>query len=267
MQKEEILNKYKNEEHLLISKVLDKIELSDKKLKVESTDFLNLNEQMLIKRLLERLDIIGIFYGCYENAERKMLFIIPTKLKNNLDKFKVNYEENIGAIRIKLSSKITEKYTHRNYLGAIMKLRVKREKIGDILVDDEGADIIVSKEILKFLNLNLPSLNRFKECDIQEIKLNELKKIEIIPKYKTIQVSSMRLDNIVSEIVNTSRNKAQEILESNRVFVNYMNETKGTKQIKVNDIITVRGKGRFKIEEIIGTTKKKKINLKIEIFS
>ena len=147
-----------------------------------------------------------------------------------------------------------------------MKLGVKREKIGDILVENEGADIIVSKEILKFLNLNLPSLNRFKECDIHEIKLNELKKIEIIPKYKIIQVSSMRLDNIVSEIVNTSRNKAKEILESNRVFVNYINEAKGTKQIKVNDTITVRGKGRFKIEEIIGTTKKGKINIKIEIF-
>ena len=266
MQKEEILNKYKDEEHLLVSRVLDKIELSSKKLKVESTDFLNLNEQMLVKRLLDRLEIIGIFYGCYEKAERKMLFIIPTKLKNNLGNFKINYEENIGAIRIELSSKIAEKYTHRNYLGAIMKLGVKREKMGDILVDDEGADIIVCKEILKFLNLNLPSLNRFRKCNIHEIKLNEIKKIEIIPTYKIIQVSSMRLDNIVSEIINTSRNKAQEILENNRVFLNYINETKGTRQIKVNDTITVRGKGRFKIEEIIGTTKKGKINIKIEIF-
>ena len=51
------------------------------------------------------------------------------------------------------------------------------------------------------------------------------------------------------------------------MFVNYLTETKGTKQIKKDDIITIRGKGRFEIEEIIGTTKKGKINLKIKIFS
>ena len=267
MQKEEILNKYKDEERLLVSKALDKIELSTKSLKVQNTDFLNLNEQIILKKIIDKINITAIFYGCYENAERRMLFVIPSKSQKKLDENEIDYQEKIGVIRIKLSSKIKEKYTHRIYLGAIMKLGVKREKVGDILVDDDGADIIVSKDIFNFLKLNLQLLNRFKECDIQEIKIDELKKIKIIPKYKTIHVSSMRLDNIVSEVVNTSRSKAQEILENNRVFVNYLTETKGTKQIKKDDIITIRGKGRFEIEEIIGITKKGKINLKIKIFS
>ena len=102
---------------------------------------------------------------------------------------------------------------------------------------------------------------------MQEIKIDELKKITIIPKYKTIQVSSMRLDNIVSELENTSRNKSSQIIESQRVFVNYICETKVTKQIKEKDIITIRGKGRFIIDEIVGNTKKGKLNLKIEYFS
>ena len=168
---------------------------------------------------------------------------------------------------IELSNKIKEKYTHRNYLGVIVKLGLKREKIGDILVDKDGADIIACKEIIRFLEFNLPGLNRFKECEVHEIKLDELRKIIIIPKYKTIQVSSMRLDNIVSELANTSRNKSSQIIESQRVFVNYICETKITKQIKEKDLITIRGKGRFKIDEIVGNTKKGKINLKIEYFS
>ena len=65
-----------------------------------------------------------------------------------------------------------------------MKLGLKREKIGDILVDDNGADIIVNREILKFLKLNLNSLNRFRDCEIQEIKINELKQKEINANYK-----------------------------------------------------------------------------------
>ena len=114
MQKEEILNKYKDEEHLLVSRVLDKIEISSKKLKVESTDFLNLNEQMLVKRLLDRLEIIGIFYGCYEKAERKMLFIIPTKLKNNLGNFKINYEECLTNISCSILKYFNCNYYHNS---------------------------------------------------------------------------------------------------------------------------------------------------------
>lgn len=267
MVKEEILNKYKDEERILVSRILDKIELSDKNLKIENTDFLNLNEQIVAKNILNKSKRKGIFYGCFEDSERKMLFIIPSKFEKKLDELKINYEDYVGIIRIKLSSKIKEQYSHRNYLGAIIKLGVKREKVGDILVDKEGADIIVSKEILKFLKLNLSGLNRFKECELQEIKIDELKKIEIISKHKTIQVSSMRLDNIVSELANTSRNKSSQIIESQRVFVNYVCETKNTKQIKENDTITIRGKGRFIIKEIVGNTKKGKLNLKIEYFS
>ena len=54
MVKEEILNKYKDEERILVSRILDKIELSDKNLKIENTDFLNLNEQIVAKNILNK---------------------------------------------------------------------------------------------------------------------------------------------------------------------------------------------------------------------
>lgn len=267
MLREEILNKYKDEERLLVSKILDKIELADKNNVTENTDFLNLNEQFLAKKILNKVKRKGIFYGCFEEAERKMLFLIPKKNENNLENLKINYNNYIGVIRIKLSSKIQEKYIHRNYLGALMKLGLKREKIGDILVDNEGADIIACEEIIKFLKLNLQTLKRFNDCDVQEVEIENIKKVVIIPKYKIIQVSSMRLDNIISELVNTSRNKANQIILEQRVFLNYVCETKNTRQIKEKDVIAIRGKGRFKIDEIIGNTKKGKLNIKIEYFS
>lgn len=135
------------------------------------------------------------------------------------------------------------------------------------MVDSEGADIIVSKEIIKYLYANLSVLKRFEDCTIQEIKIDELKKVIQIPKYQTIQVSSMRLDNIVSELAKTSRSKATTIISEQRVFINYICETKCTKLVKEKDCITIRGKGRFKIDEIIGNTKKGKFNIKIEYFS
>ena len=52
--------------------------------------------------------------------------------------------------------------------------------------------------------------------------------------------------------------------EDQRVFVNYENITKATKEIKQNDKITIRGKGRFEVKEITGNTKKGKIIIQVE---
>jgi len=264
MLKEEILKKHKNEEHLLVSRFLDKIELAGKNKQIQCTDFLNMNEQAIVKNVINQTKEKAIFYGGYEEAERKILFVIP-KNYNKVIK-QMDYDRYIGAMRISLSNKIKEKYTHRNYLGALMKLGIKREKIGDILVDDDGADIIACKDIINFLYINLQSLKRFEKCTIQEINIKELKKIIAIPQYKTIQVSSMRLDNIISEISNTSRSKANQMILDKKVFINYLCESKVTKQIKEKDTITIRGIGRFKINQIIGNTRKGKINIKIEYF-
>jgi len=60
-----------------------------------------------------------------------------------------------------------------------------------------------------------------------------------------------------------SRTKANEVVIAGRVFVNGENILKNSKSINVGDIITVRGKGRFEIDEIQGTTKKERIVLKV----
>ena len=84
-----------------------------------------------------------------------------------------------------------------------------------------------------------------------EIKSVEKKFIDI-----KIVASSLRLDNIIADLAKTSRSKAIDILEQERVWVNYEVESKATKLIKEKDIITIRGKGKFIVDEIAGSTKK-----------
>ena len=84
--------------------------------------------------------------------------------------------------------------------------------------------------------------------------------------YKII-VSSLRLDLIVSELIRKSRNRAKEFIINERVFINHKNEIKLTKEVKEEDLITIRGKGRFKISRILGNTQKGKIILEIEKYA
>ena len=97
--------------------------------------------------------------------------------------------------------------------------------------------------------------------DIQNLRNVEVKKEEI-----EIIVASLRLDNVASELARCSRNKAIEIMNTERVFVNFQVETKKTKQIKEGDMITIRGKGRFFIKEIVGQTRSGRTILKVEKF-
>ena len=54
------------------------------------------------------------------------------------------------------------------------------------------------------------------------------------------------------------------MIDSERVFINGQNETKMAKQVKIGNIITIRGKGRFIVKEQTGTTRSGRAVLKIE---
>lgn len=269
MDKDIVLSKYKKaEEKLLVSKLLDKVSLAEKTGKITDTDFYNESEQNIINNVIKDIGLENYkIYGIAENSDRKMIIIYPENMRELFDSDSFKYETIVSVIRVIVPKDNKEFYNHGVYLGGILKLGIKREKIGDIIVFDDGCDIIVKKECEKFLLSNLSSLNRFSCCEINVIKNKEITKQE--KSFKDIKVitSSLRLDNIVSELARTSRNKAVEILQEERVFVNYENETKSTKQIKENDTISIRGKGKFIISEIVGNTKKGNFILNIKKYA
>lgn len=267
MNKQELLKKYNEEEKLLISKVLDKIKFVKEKNRIETTDFLNMYEQKIIKEILNKIKEENyILYGGFETAERKLILFYPEKLESVFKEKIPDFNQYIAVVRIELPNEMNGKYIHKNYLSSLMKLGVKREKIGDIVVADDGADILVKPDILKFLLQNLPELKRFSKSKIKQIEIENLRKPNIQKEEITIIVQTLRLDSIVAEIANVSRNKANTFITSERVLVNYMVETKISKEIKIEDTITIRGKGRFIVKAQEGTSKKGKKIITVEKF-
>lgn len=262
----EILNDYRDkDDKILLAQILDKIEMVEKKNKIEYTDFLDLAQIELVQKFINKIKINNyIIFGGFEQAERKMFVFYPDKFNSFV--VKKNLSNIVQIIRIELPDDLKGKYSHRDYLGAVIKLGVERKKVGDIIVDNDGADIIVEKDIYKFLLENLGSLTRFSKSTITVENIEELRPIEIKKEEIEIIVSSMRLDNIISELARCSRNKALDIINMERVFVNFESETKKTKQIKTGDMITIRGKGRFFVKEIVGKTRSERIVIKIEKF-
>lgn len=264
MNKQEVLKQYNKEtDKLFIAKVLDKIKFAQTRNKITNTDFLDIYQKNLAQKLLNNLKISNyIFYGGFEEAERTIAIFYSSKFDENI--VQKNYNNIMCIIEIILPNELKGRYNHRDYLGGLMKLGIKREKIGDIIVFDEGAHIIILNEISEYTKTSLEELTRFSKSNIQIKNIEQIHIQEINKEDIQIIVSSLRLDNIVSELAKTSRTKAEEIIRAERVLVNFETITKDSKLLKQEDIITIRGKGRFKLLEIIGNTKKGRFIVKVE---
>ncbi len=253
----------RQEDKMCLAQVEDKIKNSKRKSAIESTDFLDMYQLSLVRTYLKKNNITNYkLYGGYEEAERKILLVYP----ENEDEIAISkqIEELLKIVRIKVSEEEKGKYSHRNYLGGIIKLGLKREKVGDIVVSPDGADIIVVKEFAEILLKELPSLTRFQNSKISIHNIKELHKQEIKVEDVKIIVPSLRLDTVVSDLARTSRSKAVQIIKQERVFINGQNETKVSKQLKLADLLTIRGKGRFIIKEVTGTTRSGRQVVRVE---
>lgn len=260
MDKQEILSQCASlEEKMLISKLLDKVEQVKKRKGIDSTDFLDQYQKKVLEDTLKKFSTPHIFYGGYDEANRTNCIVFSKEYMET--EVLKKYDEMVDVIRIILPKSLQGKYQHKDYLSGIIKLGMKREKTGDILCDNEGADIIVQKEATKYLMENLPFLTRFSKSKFEKISIQQIKKVEIRKKKLNIIASSLRIDNVISELLGISRTNANELLQQKRVFINYQNELKNSKLIKEKDIIVIRGRGKYEFDEIEGNTKKNRLIL------
>lgn len=266
------MNDIELDEKLIIARLNDKIKLCKKNNKVVSTEFLSTYKREIIQKELNRLKEHNyIFYGGFDNAEYKVLILYPDKMTTSFEDFSNGIKKEYGmtvaekainniikVIRITLPKELLEKYEHRDYLSAVMKFGLVRERIGDIIAYDDGADIIVLNENAEYLKDSLAELIRFRKSKIEIVNIYQLRLKEEKFQDIKISISSNRLDNFVSEITKLSRNKTDEIIKAERVKVNSKIEIRASKVINLQDEIVVRGYGKFFVNEVLGVNKKGK---------
>lgn len=252
-----------DENDLLIAKVWDKKKFCDTRNKITYTDFLNEKEQAIISRNMNLGN--AFFYGGNENADRKILVFYPEKIDEELARKSLNSV--LSVLRIELPNEMKGEYEHRNYLSALIKIGIERSKIGDILVDNDGADIIIFNANKEFVKQALMELTRFKKSRFEEVDIENVRnKIDNFEDM-TIIVASMRIDNIVSEIARCSRSGADEYITDERILVNYETVLKSSKLVENGDVVTIRGKGKFIIDGLVRNTRNDRYVLKVRKYA
>jgi RNA-binding protein YlmH len=261
--KEQVLKKVaKIEDKLLVAKMLDKAARAEKLKKVVFSDFLDPYQKNIIEKALSFDNEINFsFYGGFDGAERVIVIFRPGFMSDEFEDEGLEEESPFKLIYILLQSR--ENLTHRDFLGAIMGLGIKREKIGDILVSEDFCEIIVMSEIADYIKYNLEKVGNVK-TSIEIKEADDLEKIE--PKVKEIKstVASLRLDSVSSLGFGISRSKITDYIKSEKVALNWEITDSLTKQVREGDTISIRGKGRVILEKVGGITKKGRISIELK---
>ena len=99
-----------------------------------------------------------------------------------------------------------------------------------------------------------------------KISLEDSPEINVNEKFEEISgtVSSMRADCVVSTAVRLSREKSAQLIRAGNLTVNCEVMISVSSELKEKDIFSVRGFGKFVIDEISGKTKKDRLHIKIK---
>ena len=236
---------------------------------VTGGDFLSPEEQSAASGFFRRNASQGAFlYGGYDEAERRMPVFMPDYTgvadEASLIEYFLNCPEDCPLRVLVVTIPAVEKTVpgHRDYLGALMGLGIKRQKVGDIIVKPRGAQIIVSEDLAEYLRDSLTSVGRVTVttsiCDITGLEPAEVKKEE-----REFNVSSPRLDNVVSAVFSISRKSAQEAISRGLVYIDGVQTTKPDRQLKPAEKLVLRGKGKAIYEGVSGTSRKGKDYIRV----
>lgn len=217
------------------------------------TNFLTPTEQSLIQT--KNYKNVK-FDGGNELCERKRAFFLP----DYIEKDQLITEAYITALKIVFSY---GNLTHRDFLGSLMGLKIKRECIGDIYVFEKFAYVFVNKDIAQYILMNLKKVGNT-GVEIEEILVKQV----IVPEAKvediTFTVNSLRLDSIISKTFKISREKATTAIKEGVVMLNYLEALNSSKLLKEGDILSLRGYGKAKIKSVGSLSKKGRIFITIE---
>ncbi len=224
------------------------------------TDFLSLPELDLFYQNEPQLRYAGVtVFGGADGTDRKVIrFGNPEEL---------GYEEAFPIVCIAIEpllEKFGENLNHRDYLGALMNLGIERENLGDIFIEGKTGYVFCLERIADYIT---EALTQVRHTHVKSrILENEEKFVQKEIEEISVLSASERIDGIVAKVYNLSRSQSIEYFRAKKIYVNSRLCENNSYQLKQEDVISVRGFGKFVYYGIEYHTKKGKLSVKVGIY-
>lgn len=208
----------------------------------------------------------------YSNSTNFVEIKYLNRVKKELKNVKYNiYEPFISATKVILYNKMpnikiyeivsSNDLRHQDILGTLYSLNISDEIFGDVVIWNNRYFIIILSSIDNYIKSNLTSIKNSK-VDLIEKDPYYLRDYKQEYEECIIIVPSIRVDVIVSKIINSSRSNALEKIKNGDIYLNYELLTKPTYMLKENDIFSIRKYGKYKFLGEINRTKKGSLVIK-----
>lgn len=241
------------DEELLIAHARDKDSECFRRCIPTATSFLTEAEQQTLNDAFRAVPPASrfFFFGGYSGAERCVLVFLP-------DYLEAPDLASAGLAALRISGKRYgegKELSHRDYLGSLMGLGIKRESVGDILIFDGYADLILRGELLPFL---LENLARIGNTPVTLSVPEESELCAPVIEYDEIRdtVASVRLDSLIASAFRVSRENAAKEIRAQNVSVGGVCVTDVSAPVREGARLSLRGRGKAIYVGQIGTSKK-----------
>ncbi len=170
----------------------------------------------------------------------------------------------IVCLRISpLQQKFADSLTHRDFLGSLMALGIRREVLGDIEVLENVGYLMCLDTVSRYIMENLSEVRRTSvRCELTEPPAE----VSALPGVSELVVASERLDAAVAAVYRLSRSQAQELISGEKVFISGRLARSASADIREGAVISVRGYGRFIYEGVSRETRKGRLRVRVRIF-
>ena len=219
------------------------------------SDFLDLRQLELTRAVMAQGNSIGWrFDGGYEFSERQRLVVYPDWEPEGL--------ASIACLKITPQSIGPIDLGHRDYLGAILNLGISRAKLGDIVLQNDCAFVFVDQNLADYICQQLSRV-KHSSVSLEVIQPEDFVYQPAQPVIRKVTLASLRLDAAIAAAYDISRSEAVDLIEKQQVKINQMQLDKSAVALEQGDLVSVRGRGRFRIEAIGGQSRKGRYQVEI----
>ncbi len=243
----------------LVKRGEDLLERCERTASVTHTTFLTPAEQYALQSWASRrCGCRMILHGGVEGAERRAAFFLPEWMEE--DVFEPSDYMHCIALKAGFGSP-----GHRDYMGAVLGLGIKREWLGDILTDGSQAHIFCLEGVAEHILASLDKVGRYgvrtKEVALSEAPVPKREFTEL-----TFSVQSFRLDAVTAGMFRISRTAAAAAIAAGEVSLNYSECLRPDAQVGEGDIISLRGRGKARLASYGGQSRKGRNFVTAEIY-
>lgn len=237
-----------DEDKLLLDKAYDAIRLSERRNIPRFLGFLNEHESLYLQQHLPKSADIR-FFGGYDDAVRLMMGASAGEERFPITALQFRYREQ-GSLR------------HRDFLGALTALGVRRDTLGDILTGEGRTVVFVRDDIVPFLLSEVDRIGRV-GVKVDYADTNDLPTPDDIEE-RVLTLSSLRLDAFVAACTHLSRDKAARLIKNELVTADHVTRTEVSFVLKEGMTVTIRKYGKYVLTEQLGTSKKGKLRVAVK---